>query len=79
MVVVACYAFAVSFVLAKLIDRVIGFRVSAADETSGVDFSQHAETAYPEGVYGHQAPRRASSFGEKDESRPRPYDVDEDE
>ncbi|MDT5218522.1 MAG: ammonium transporter, Amt family [Mycobacterium sp.] len=79
MVVVACYAFAVSFVLAKLIDRVIGFRVSAADETSGVDFSQHAETAYPEGIYGHQAPRRASSFGEKDESRPKPYNVDEDE
>ena len=46
MVVVACYAFAVSFVLAKLIDRFIGFRVSAADEKSGVDLSQHAETGY---------------------------------
>jgi Amt family ammonium transporter len=77
MVVVACYAFAVSFVVAKVIDRLIGFRVSAADEKSGVDLSQHAETAYPEGVYGHQAPRRAASFGDKDDSRARQYDEDD--
>ncbi|OBK13599.1 ammonium transporter [Mycobacterium asiaticum] len=76
MVVVGCYAFATSFLLAKLIDRAIGFRVSAADEKSGVDLTQHAETAYPEGVYGHQAPRRASPFGERDEPRPR---IDEDD
>ncbi len=62
-VVVAGYAFAVSFVLAKLIDRVVGFRISAEDETSGVDFSQHAETAYAEGVHGHVAPRRPGPFG----------------
>ena len=42
----------------KLIDRAIGFRISPEDETSGVDFSQHAETAYAEGVHGHAAPRR---------------------
>lgn len=42
-----------SFVLAKVIDRVMGFRVSAEDETTGVDFTQHAETAYAEGVHGH--------------------------
>ncbi|MFB1294049.1 ammonium transporter [Mycobacterium sp. pW049] len=54
-VVVAAYAFAVSFVLAKLIDRVIGFRITPEEETSGVDFSQHAETAYAEGVHGHTA------------------------
>ena len=29
----------VSFVLAKVIDRVMGFRVSAEDETTGVDFT----------------------------------------
>lgn len=52
-VVVAVYAFTVSFVLAKVIDRVMGFRVSAEDETAGVDFTQHAETAYAEGVQGH--------------------------
>ena len=62
-VVVAGYAFVVSFALAKLIDRIIGFRIDAEDETSGVDFSQHAETAYAEGVHGHAAPRRPGPFG----------------
>jgi ammonium transporter, Amt family len=57
-VVVALYAFAVSFVLAKVIDRVMGFRLSPEDETTGVDFTQHAETAYAEGVQGHQPLRR---------------------
>jgi ammonium transporter, Amt family len=52
-VVVALYAFTVSFVLAKLIDRMIGFRLSPEDETTGIDLSQHAETAYAEGVHGH--------------------------
>ena len=63
MAVVAVYAFTVSFVLAKLIDRVMGFRVSAEDETSGIDFSQHAETAYAEGVHGHAPGRRPGPPG----------------
>jgi ammonium transporter, Amt family len=62
-VVVAFYAFTVSFVLAKLIDRLMGFRVSAEDETTGVDFTQHAETAYAEGVHGHHPSRRPGSDG----------------
>lgn len=62
-VVVAGYAFAASFLLAKIVDRVIGFRISAEDEVSGVDFSQHAETAYAEGVHGHGAPPRTGLFG----------------
>ncbi|ORW85286.1 ammonia channel protein [Mycobacterium sp. IEC1808] len=56
--VVALYAFTASFVLAKVIDRVMGFRLSADDETTGVDLTQHAETAYAEGVHGHQPLRR---------------------
>jgi Amt family ammonium transporter len=57
-VVVACYAFAMSFLLAKMIDRVMGFRLSPEDETTGADLSQHAETAYAEGVHGHLPQRR---------------------
>jgi ammonium transporter, Amt family len=57
-VVVALYAFIVSFALAKLIDATVGFRLSAEDETTGVDLTQHAETAYAEGVYGHLPQRR---------------------
>jgi Amt family ammonium transporter len=66
MVVVGGYAFAVSYGLAVLIERFMGFRVSAEDEVSGVDLSQHAETAYTEGVSGHQQVRRPS-FGERDD------------
>ena len=76
MVVVGLYAFAVSYGLAKLIERFIGFRVSAEDEMSGVDLAQHAETAYTEGVAGHQQVRRPL-FGDRDALRPRPND-DED-
>lgn len=57
-VVVSAYAFTVSYGLARLIDRTIGFRISAEEEAGGVDFAQHAETAYAEGVYGHQQVRR---------------------
>jgi len=35
------YAF---YALAKPIDRLMGFRVSVEDETTGVDFTRHAET-----------------------------------
>lgn len=43
---VALYTFLVSFGIGKVIDWTIGFRVSAKDEREGVDFSEHAETAY---------------------------------
>jgi ammonium transporter, Amt family len=76
-VVVAGYAFAVSFVIAKVIDRLMGFRVSAEDETTGVDFTQHAETAYAEGVHGHAPARRSTSFGGLDATPPRRDPADE--
>ncbi|OPF72676.1 ammonia channel protein [Streptomyces antioxidans] len=43
---VLIYSFAVSWVLAKLIDVTIGFRASEDDELGGVDQAFHAETAY---------------------------------
>ncbi|MGF6881490.1 Amt family ammonium transporter [Nocardia sp. GAS34] len=54
--VVALWAFGVSFALGKIIDRTLGFRISKEDEVTGIDFALHAETAYAEGVHGH-APR----------------------
>jgi Amt family ammonium transporter len=71
-VVVGLYAFVVSYVLAKVIDRVMGFRVSAEDETTGIDFTQHAETAYAEAVHGHQPARRPGSLSSFGISEPRP-------
>ncbi|MFC9550848.1 ammonium transporter [Rhodococcus sp. NPDC056960] len=52
-VVVALYAFGVTFALGKLIDRLFGFRVSREDESSGIDLALHAESAYEHGVLGH--------------------------
>lgn len=74
MVVVAGYAFGVSYLIGTLIERVMGFRLSAEDEASGVDFTQHAETAYAEGVYGHQQVRRPL-FGDRDVVRLRHEDA----
>ncbi|OWM08874.1 ammonia channel protein [Mycolicibacterium peregrinum] len=62
-VVVAAYAFTMSYLLAKAIDRFMGFRLSPEDETTGVDFTQHAESAYAEGVHGHLPQRRPGLFG----------------
>jgi Amt family ammonium transporter len=42
----AGWAFAVTFALAKGLDRLIGLRVTREDEVQGLDTSQHAETAY---------------------------------
>ena len=75
--VVGAYALAVSYVLAKLIDRFMGFKVSAEDETTGVDFTQHAETAYAEGVHGYQPSRRPTSLGDLGAPGPRPERAEE--
>jgi ammonium transporter, Amt family len=44
--IVAPYSFGVAFLLAKVIDLTIGFRLTEDDEVTGVDQVQHAETAY---------------------------------
>ncbi|MEU8472095.1 ammonium transporter [Streptomyces sp. NPDC029006] len=66
-VVVAVYAFAVTYGLGKLIDRVLGLRASEEQEHTGLDLTVHAETAYDHGVLGHGAPVGASllSSGQK--------------
>jgi Amt family ammonium transporter len=40
------FSFVVSFLIAKGIDKAMGLRVSPEDEDEGLDFSQHAESAY---------------------------------
>jgi Amt family ammonium transporter len=60
---VGAYAFAVSWLLAKGIDRVLGFRVEPEQELTGLDQTLHAESAYDHGVLTHSAthtlPQRA--------------------
>ncbi|MEY5144852.1 MAG: hypothetical protein RL745_219 [Actinomycetota bacterium] len=43
---VAVYSFVVTLVLAMVIDKLIGFRVTAADEVEGIDSVEHGELAY---------------------------------
>jgi Amt family ammonium transporter len=44
--IVAVYSIVVSFVLLKLIDKVVGLRVDDDHELMGLDLSQHSETGY---------------------------------
>jgi Amt family ammonium transporter len=67
-VVVAIYSFAVAFILGKVIDKTIGFRLKEDDEVSGVDQVEHAETAYDylsaaglRGALGRPAPAAATA------------------
>ena len=45
-VVVLAFSFVATLIIGKVIDVVIGLRVSPDDEAVGLDLSQHAETAY---------------------------------
>ncbi len=67
--VVGLYAFGVTYGLGKLIDRWIGFRVTADQETSGIDLALHAESAYEHAVLAHGAPTGLFS---REHERPRP-------
>ncbi|WP_422070731.1 ammonium transporter [Streptomyces hoynatensis] len=43
---VMAYSFVVSYLLAQLVQRTIGFRASEEEETAGLDLAYHAETGY---------------------------------
>ena len=45
-IAVVVYSFVVTYVLALILEKTIGLRVSEEDEAAGLDLSQHAETAY---------------------------------
>ena len=46
------FSFTLSFLLLKLVDRVVGLRVSEEEELSGLDLSQHEEAGYAFGEGG---------------------------
>lgn len=43
---VCAYAFVVTWVIAKVLDKTMGLRVTEEDELAGLDLSQHSESAY---------------------------------
>lgn len=44
--IIIVFAFAVTFVISKLLDRTVGLRVTSNEEEVGLDISEHGEKAY---------------------------------
>ncbi|MFF7458732.1 ammonium transporter [Kitasatospora sp. NPDC008115] len=59
--VVGVYSFVLSWLLAKAVDRAIGFRVAEEVEVAGIDQAEHAESAYDLGALGSGLGRTAAA------------------
>ncbi len=62
---VVLYSFIVTYILAFVLEKTIGLRVSDEDELKGLDLTQHAETAYESAAYSDGA-RFTSAFTSKE-------------
>jgi Amt family ammonium transporter len=49
------FSFTATWVILKLVDRLVGFRVPVEAEDSGIDLAEHGETAYAFREHGRQA------------------------
>jgi Amt family ammonium transporter len=45
-VAVGLYSFTIAWIIGKVIDKTMGFRLDEEDEVTGIDLAEHAETAY---------------------------------
>jgi Amt family ammonium transporter len=63
------WTFGTAFVLFKLVSVTIGLRVSADEEISGLDFSEHAANAYPDFVSSVASSSIAPATGSSGERR----------
>jgi ammonium transporter, Amt family len=76
--IVATYALAIvgTLIILKVVDAVVGLRVSEEDEVSGLDLSQHSETAYAMGGGSYsEFSGGTASYGDSmrpSEAKPRP-------
>jgi ammonium transporter, Amt family len=59
-VAVGLYSFTLAWIIGKVIDKTMGFRLDEESEVSGIDLAEHAETAYDLGAV-HSVP--AGSLG----------------
>lgn len=67
---VLAYSLVVSAILALLLDKTIGMRVSDDDEVAGIDRAEHAETAYDfSGAGGGAARSTAPATAARAESK----------
>ncbi|GIH27232.1 putative ammonia channel [Acrocarpospora phusangensis] len=49
-VAVGGYSFIATFIIGKIIDKTMGFRIAQEDEVTGIDITTHAETGYDLGT-----------------------------
>jgi len=56
------YSFVMTFAILKVLDWVMGLRVSEEEELVGVDMSQHGERAYAEALMSSMEPLTAPSY-----------------
>ncbi|QKW52639.1 ammonium transporter [Streptomyces buecherae] len=64
------FSFVASWLLAKLVDALLGFRAAEDDEVGGVDQAFHAETAYDLGSVGAVSTGRATGSAGPDRHQP---------
>jgi Amt family ammonium transporter len=71
------YSFVVTFVILKLVDLVVGLRVTADEEEAGLDLTQHGERGYILGIdltggrsYGGTAPAFGVSIAVEEPAAP---------
>jgi Amt family ammonium transporter len=57
--IVTVYSFGVAFILAFVIEKTVGFRVSAEAEVEGIDIAEHAESGYDLNNPGSSGPAGA--------------------
>ncbi len=63
MIVTLVLGFVVTTVILKVLDAVMGLRVSEEEELAGLDLSQHSETAYAlGGSYGEYSMTGGGAF-----------------
>ena len=60
---VVAYSFIATYIIAKIIDLLIGLRVTEQQEVAGLDLSQHAETAYETASFNDGSRFSQSSSG----------------
>ncbi|MFJ8472721.1 ammonium transporter [Kitasatospora sp. NPDC094011] len=61
--VVAAYSFVLSWLLAKAVDKLVGFRVPEEVEVAGIDQAEHAESAYDFSAVGAGLARAFPTLG----------------
>ena len=60
------FSFGATWVILKLVDRLVGFRLPAEAEDSGIDLAEHGETAYAFREHGRQATPQVEAMTEEE-------------